>query len=256
MSRSLAAYPKASILRGITIPEAGGDTLWANGETAYDGLPEPLRQLVNTLWAVHSNDYDYAATLAAAGATAEASETAKERTLYHKSVFASTIYETEHPVVRVHPVSGQRSLLLGHFVKRFVGLSEADRPGSSTFCKITSPSRRTPCAGAGSRATWPSGTTAARSTAPLPISACNAARCAAPRWPVTCRWASMAARAARRARNAPPAASRPEGLRVTSTSAGRGQGCPLPVRHFSFDHAKDTLALCLLPPARPACRPM
>lgn len=52
------AYPKGSILRALTIPEAGGDTVWANGETAYESLPEPLRQLANTLWAVHSNDYD------------------------------------------------------------------------------------------------------------------------------------------------------------------------------------------------------
>lgn len=117
------AYPKGSILRAITVPEAGGDTLWANGETAYDGLPEPLRQLVNNLWAVHSNDYDYAAVLAN---TTEPSAAQTERGLYHKSVFASTVYETEHPVVRVHPVSGQRSLLLGHFVRRFVGLNEAD----------------------------------------------------------------------------------------------------------------------------------
>ena len=116
------AYPKGSILRAITVPQAGGDTLWANGETAYDGLPEPLRQLVNTLWAVHSNDYDYAATLGAAAIDAGLAERSK----YHKSVFASTVYETEHPVARVHPVSGQRSLLLGHFVRRFVGLNEAD----------------------------------------------------------------------------------------------------------------------------------
>lgn len=116
------AYPKGSILRAITVPQAGGDTLWANGETAYDGLQEPLRQLVNTLWAVHSNDYDYAATLGAAAIDAGLAERSK----YHKSVFASTVYETEHPVVRVHPVSGQRSLLLGHFVRRFVGLNEAD----------------------------------------------------------------------------------------------------------------------------------
>jgi len=116
------AYPKGSILRAITVPQAGGDTLWANGETAYDGLQEPLRQLVNTLWAVHSNDYDYAATLGAAAIDAGLAERSK----YHKSVFASTVYETEHPVARVHPVSGQRSLLLGHFVRRFVGLNEAD----------------------------------------------------------------------------------------------------------------------------------
>ncbi|WEK46238.1 MAG: TauD/TfdA family dioxygenase [Candidatus Andeanibacterium colombiense] len=116
------AYPKGSILRGITIPEAGGDTLWANGVTAYDELPEPLRQLVNNLWAVHSNDYDYAALLAGNSDSKASSDLVKQ----HKNVFASTIYETEHPVVRVHPVSGERSLLLGHFIKRFVGLSQAD----------------------------------------------------------------------------------------------------------------------------------
>lgn len=117
------AYPKASILRGITIPEAGGDTLWANGETAYEGLPEPLRQLVNNLWAVHTNLYDYANILAAGPKNADAARAQIDR---HKNVFASTVYETEHPVVRVHPISGQRSLLLGHFVKNFVGLNQAD----------------------------------------------------------------------------------------------------------------------------------
>jgi len=119
------AYPKGSILRAITIPEAGGDTLWANGETAYEGLPEPLRQLVNHLWAVHSNDYDYAAVLANT-ANGSDSEEGRKRQENYRTVFASTVYETEHPVVRVHPVSGQRSLLLGHFVRRFSGLNQAD----------------------------------------------------------------------------------------------------------------------------------
>ncbi|MCW2365856.1 taurine dioxygenase [Sphingobium sp. B7D2B] len=117
------AYPKGSILRGITIPEAGGDTLWANGETAYEALPESLRQLVNNLWAVHTNLYDYAAIL---GNAPKDNTTAQEQIKRHRNVFASTVYETEHPVVRVHPVSGQRSLLLGHFVKSFVGLNQAD----------------------------------------------------------------------------------------------------------------------------------
>jgi len=117
------AYPKGSILRAITAPEAGGDTLWANTEIAYERLPEPLRQLVNTLWATHSNDYDYADILS--GGSGSAEKTA-ERVVFQKSVFASTIYETDHPVVRVHPVSGQRSLVLGHFVKQFVGLSPSD----------------------------------------------------------------------------------------------------------------------------------
>ena len=54
------------------------------------------------------------------------SEEGRKRRDNYKAVFASTVYETEHPVVRVHPVSGLRSLLLGHFVKRFVGFNEAD----------------------------------------------------------------------------------------------------------------------------------
>lgn len=111
------AYPEASILRAITIPEAGGDTLFANTVTAYDELPEQLKTLVDGLWALHSNDYDYAATLGSAD---------KKRLEEHRAVFTSTVYETEHPVVRVHPESGERSLLLGHFVKKFVGLNSPD----------------------------------------------------------------------------------------------------------------------------------
>ncbi|MET0363103.1 MAG: TauD/TfdA family dioxygenase [Sphingobium sp.] len=111
------AYPQASILRALTIPQAGGDTLWANGVTAYEELTEPLKTLVDGLWAIHSNKYDYA--------TAFGSKDAKHSEDYSK-IFASTVYETEHPVVRVHPETGERSLLVGHFVKQFVGLNPAD----------------------------------------------------------------------------------------------------------------------------------
>ena len=111
------AYPAASILRAITIPAAGGDTLWANGASAYEGLPEALKTLVDGLWAVHSNKSDYAAALSIKDA---------KRAEEYSRIFASTVYETEHPVVRVHPETGERSLLLGHFVKNFVGLNSAD----------------------------------------------------------------------------------------------------------------------------------
>ncbi|AGH50922.1 MULTISPECIES: TauD/TfdA dioxygenase family protein [Sphingomonas] len=111
------AYPEASILRAIVIPEAGGDTLWANTVTAYEELPEPLRLLVDNLKAVHTNLYDYAGHFA---------NLPQDKLEQHRAVFASTVYETEHPVVRVHPESGERSLLLGHFVKQFVGLNGAD----------------------------------------------------------------------------------------------------------------------------------
>lgn len=110
-------YPEASILRALVVPQAGGDTLWANTVTAYEELPEPLRQLANTLWAVHSNLYDYAAV------RTDADDEALKR---YQEVFASTVYETEHPLVHVHPESGERALLLGHFFKNFVGVSQPD----------------------------------------------------------------------------------------------------------------------------------
>lgn len=111
------AYPEASILRAIEVPEAGGDTLWANTATAYEDLPEPLKALVDGLRAVHTNLYDYAATFSGAD---------RKQVERHRNVFASTVYETEHPVVRVHPESGERTLVVGLFVKQFVGLNGAD----------------------------------------------------------------------------------------------------------------------------------
>ena len=111
------AYPFASILRAVVIPASGGDTLWANTVSAYRDLPSELRDLADRLWAVHSNEYDYAARRTAAS---------EAETKHFRDTFTSTLYETEHPVVHVHPETGERSLLLGHFVKRIVGLSSAD----------------------------------------------------------------------------------------------------------------------------------
>jgi len=110
-------YPKASILRAVTSPAYGGDTVWANTTEAYRRLPDELKGLVDNLWALHTNAYDYAA------ARTTVSKEAIER---HRSVFASTVYETEHPVVRIHPVTGERTLVLGHFIKSFVGFSTQD----------------------------------------------------------------------------------------------------------------------------------
>ncbi|WP_085582053.1 MULTISPECIES: TauD/TfdA family dioxygenase [unclassified Pseudomonas] len=111
------AYPKASILRSVVAPAFGGDTLWANTATAYSELPAELRELADKLVAVHSNEYDYAAVKPHVSA---------EKLERYRKIFTSTVYETEHPVVRVHPVSGEKSLLLGHFVKRIKGYSQAD----------------------------------------------------------------------------------------------------------------------------------
>jgi alpha-ketoglutarate-dependent taurine dioxygenase len=109
--------PKASLLRAISLPEYGGTTTWASTEAAYDQLPPPLAALAENLWAIHTNDYDYVKDYAE-----DLSGTESETTRQYREEFVSDHYETEHPVVRVHPETGRRALLLGHFVKRFVGL--------------------------------------------------------------------------------------------------------------------------------------
>ncbi|MBW8485591.1 TauD/TfdA dioxygenase family protein [Actinomadura parmotrematis] len=104
--------PALSTLRALTVPPRGGHTLISNAATAYTDLPEPLRELADRLWAVHTNDYDYALPRTNTGKAAEYRET-----------FTSRRYQSAHPVVRVHPVTGERGLFIGGFAQKLVGLS-------------------------------------------------------------------------------------------------------------------------------------
>ncbi|QDP98077.1 TauD/TfdA family dioxygenase [Microlunatus elymi] len=113
--------PAISLLRAITLPTHGGNTVWANTVTAYEALHPAVKALVNQLWAVHTNLYDYAADR---DEKRIGGIDVKEQSYYDE--FRKQAFETEHPVVRVHPETGERSLLLGHFVKYFVGLKSAD----------------------------------------------------------------------------------------------------------------------------------
>ncbi|WP_327717102.1 TauD/TfdA family dioxygenase [Streptomyces sp. NBC_00490] len=105
--------PQASTLRSITLPPYGGETLIASSAAAYRSLPEPLRQLADTLWAEHTNDYDYAVP----------AEDIDEERAAQRARFTSIKYRTAHPVVRVHPLTGERGLFIGGFAQRIVGLS-------------------------------------------------------------------------------------------------------------------------------------
>jgi alpha-ketoglutarate-dependent taurine dioxygenase len=109
-----ANYPAASILRAITLPGYGGSTLWASTAAAYDQLPEPLKCLVENLWATHTNRYDYVPD----EVTLSMSDTQKA----FRQAFEKKDFRTEHPVVRVHPETGERTLIAGDFVRSFVGL--------------------------------------------------------------------------------------------------------------------------------------
>lgn len=89
---------KFAILHMKACPDVGGDTLWANAYKAYDELSEPMRALCDGLTALH-----------------DASP--------HLAPDKMHI----HPVVRVHPETGKRSLFVNeHFTRRIVELSDAE----------------------------------------------------------------------------------------------------------------------------------
>ncbi|HXS86901.1 MAG TPA: TauD/TfdA family dioxygenase [Mycobacterium sp.] len=108
----VANYPAASVLRAVTLPSYGGSTLWTNTAAAYAELPDSLKHLADNLWALHSNRFDYIAP-----PQPQTDDQESYRTRFEKIDF-----RTEHPVVRVHPETGERTLVAGNFVRGFVGL--------------------------------------------------------------------------------------------------------------------------------------
>ncbi|MDG4800268.1 TauD/TfdA family dioxygenase [Micromonospora sp. WMMD980] len=73
--------PIASILHLVELPEVGGDTMWTNQCRVYEALSAPMRDLLDGLTAIH--------------------------VIRIGTEFTS---RAEHPVVRVHPETGRRSL--------------------------------------------------------------------------------------------------------------------------------------------------
>lgn len=84
--------PKASILRAVELPSYGGSTAWASTVAAYEQLPTPLQELADRLWAAHTNEVDYGEVRHTSGQ------------------IRSPHFQTHHPVVRLHPETGERSL--------------------------------------------------------------------------------------------------------------------------------------------------
>jgi len=102
--------PLGAVLHAVEVPDVGGDTIWADMAGAYASLSPTLRAFVDTLTAVHSPTKagGYFAGRDATGGDAAA------RT-------ASAV--GRHPVVRVHPETGQPSLFVNPlFTDRIDGL--------------------------------------------------------------------------------------------------------------------------------------
>ncbi len=88
--------PKASILQMKILPSCGGDTMWSNQYMAYEALSAPMRELIDNLTAMHN-----------AGS------------------YGKPEVKAVHPVVRVHPETGRRSLFVNRlFTKRIIELQQ------------------------------------------------------------------------------------------------------------------------------------
>jgi len=95
----LAVPARATMLYSIEVPEVGGDTLFANQYAAYDGLSAAMKHLVEPLVAVHH----YGNRKVAEGEARTAASTLSDEQKARMPLVT-------HPVVRRHPVTGQKAL--------------------------------------------------------------------------------------------------------------------------------------------------
>ena len=107
--------PMATLLVAREVPDAGGDTLFANQYLAYETLSDKLRSLLAGLCGVSSS------------AKADASRTREDRIRSDGSAEARKLLVAEHPAVRTHPETGRKALYVNraHTVS-FAGMTEAE----------------------------------------------------------------------------------------------------------------------------------
>lgn len=120
--------PAASILRAQVVPDVGGDTMFTNLVAAYEGMSPPMKAFVDGLRAEHY--YGAQAPASAQVATEFMNRIATNRLIAH------------HPVVRVHPETGEKALFVNPlFTGRILGLTppESRRMLDLLFEQIAQP---------------------------------------------------------------------------------------------------------------------
>jgi len=107
--------PMATLLVAREVPEAGGDTIFANQYLAYDALSDGMKRLLADLRGISSS------------AKADSSRTREDRIRTDGSADARKLLTAEHPAVRTHPETGRKALFVNraHTVA-FAGLTEEE----------------------------------------------------------------------------------------------------------------------------------
>jgi taurine dioxygenase len=104
-----------TMLYGMKVVPVGGETLFANARTAYQRLPESLKAQIKNMQAVHCYNYSYASSEKIALRIREADIPPDQP-------------RATHPVVRVHPGTGEKTLYVSpRNTQRILGLE----PGES-----------------------------------------------------------------------------------------------------------------------------
>jgi taurine dioxygenase len=105
--------PMGSILYIKTCPPRGGDTLFANMYAAYEALSDRMKTYLEGLTAIHDGEDNYRGTYANFGV--------KDKPTYPRA---------EHPVIRVHPVTGRKALFVNRgFTRNIVGIPRDESDG-------------------------------------------------------------------------------------------------------------------------------
>ena len=92
--------PSVTVLRGITIPEVGGDTLFASMTAAYEGLSPGMQSYLEGLTAVHDFSHGFRESLAEPGGRERLADA------------VATNPPVRHPVVQTHPETGKKVLFV------------------------------------------------------------------------------------------------------------------------------------------------
>lgn len=100
---------KGALLLCREKPPVGGDTMWANLHLAYETLSPAMRAFVEGLEAVHD------ASLIRGIEQRDPAQVAELKRRNPPVI---------HPVVRSHPETQRKSLLIGQRIRRFVGLTD------------------------------------------------------------------------------------------------------------------------------------
>jgi taurine dioxygenase len=108
-----------SLLRAISIPPAGGDTMFANMTLAYDTLSAGMKRMIADLHGIHVG-------------TRKIVDLSQDRAEETRKL----IPPIAQPIVRVHPETGKRALYIGEKVSCFVDMSEEEsRPLIDYLCR-------------------------------------------------------------------------------------------------------------------------